>query len=82
MSRLTPVRHWFIGLLLVLIVLSHCNRSGATSCLLHSCLCRSKGVFWTCDAACKANKQQFERRRKVFNDLNKDYLKGVAEVCM
>eukprot|EP00903_Cladosiphon_okamuranus_P013248 g12353.t1 len=40
---------------------------------------RSKGMFWTCDATCKANRQQYEERRRVFSDLNKDYLKGVAE---
>lgn len=37
-------------------------------------------MFWTCDATCKANRQLYEEKRRVFNDLNKDYLKGVAEV--
>eukprot|EP00752_Nemacystus_decipiens_P008364 g7476.t1 len=40
---------------------------------------RSKGMFWTCDATCKVNREEYERRRRIFNDLHNDYLKGVAE---
>lgn len=39
-------------------------------------------MFWTCDAHCKANRQEYEQRRRVFDGLNKEYLKGMAEVRM
>lgn len=56
-------------------------------CALHRTLClfvrvRSKGMFWTCDATCKINRQEYEQRRRVYDDLNRDYLQGVAEVCV
>ncbi|CAM9776656.1 unnamed protein product [Ectocarpus sp. 4 AP-2014] len=40
---------------------------------------RSKGMFWTCDEQCTANRKEFERRQKIYLDLNKIYLKGEAD---
>lgn len=37
-------------------------------------------MFWTCDATCKVNKQEYEQRRRIYDDINRGYLKGVAEV--
>lgn len=37
-------------------------------------------MFWTCDEACTANRRQFEAHKAEYSRLNKDYLRGVAEV--
>lgn len=41
---------------------------------------RSKGMFWTCNELCTANRKEFKRRQKTYLDLNEAYLKGEANV--
>lgn len=37
-------------------------------------------MFWTCDEQCTYNRDEYERRRKYYHYLHKDYMSGLAEV--
>lgn len=48
--------------------------------LFLSCAPRSKGMFWTCNEECVVKRRHFEEKQAEYRRLNKEYLKGVAEV--